>query len=193
MQPFVKISLIGLFFTQVCLSATAQEKNDVIIAQAPGGFSLHGHIYHKHFNDAVPPASGYVTDWENLFSAAQVAHLDSMVDNFSHQTGIQIAIVTIDSSMTSKEGFDSVIMKLGNSWGVGQDSSKGIVIGISNSLGIMRIQNGVGVSAVLPDAETQKIVDTDFLPEYEKGDYYQGTLTGLGIIMQKFQGVAGAR
>ncbi|TDW96762.1 TPM domain-containing protein [Dinghuibacter silviterrae] len=190
MQPIIKISLIGLLFAQVCFTASAQEKDDVIIAQAPGGFSLHGRVYHKHFKDEVPPASGYVTDWENLFTDAQEAHIDSMVADFSRQTGIQIAVVTVDSSMSSKDGFDSVILRLGNTWGVGQDSSKGIVVGISNSLGIMRIQNGVGVAATLSDADTQQIVDAAFLPEFEKGDYYLGTLIGLAAIMQKLQGVS---
>ena len=186
MQPIVKSSLIGLLFLQVCLLASAQEKDDVI-AQAPGSFSLQGHIYHKHFKDEVPPASGYVTDWENLFTDAQVAHVDSLISGFETKSGIQIAIVTVDSSMTTRENFDSVILHIANTWQVGKDSSRGVVIGVSNSLGILRIQNGVGVASALPDADTQKIVDTNFLPEYEKGNYYKGTLDGLMAIMQKLQ------
>jgi uncharacterized membrane protein YgcG len=186
MQPIVKSSLIGLLSLQVCLFASAQEKDD-IIAQAPGSFSLQGHIYHKHFKDEVPPASGYVTDWENLFTDGEVAHLDSLIGQFETSSGIQIAIVTVDSSMTTRDNFDSVILHIANTWQVGQDSSRGVVIGVSNSLGILRIQNGVGVASALPDAATQKIVDTNFLPEYEKGAYYKGTLEGLTAIIQKLQ------
>ena len=191
MQP-IKISLIGLLFLQVCFFASAQEKDEAIVTQAPGGFSLHGQIYHKHFKDAVPPATGYVTDWEDLFTDSQEAQLDSLISGFEAKTGIQIAVVTVDSSMSTKEGFDSVILRIANSWEVGRDSSKGVVIGISNSLGIMRIQNGVGLAAALPDVETQKIVDGTFLPEYEKGEYYKGTQEGLAAIMQRLQ-AAGSR
>lgn len=189
MQP-IKIGLIGLLCLQASMGAFAQEKDDVIIAQAPGSFSLHGHIYHKHFKDAVPPASGYVTDWENLFTDDQIAHLDSLIGNFETKTGVQIAVVTLDSSMSSKDDFDSVVLRVANSWQVGRDSSRGVVIGVSGALGVMRIQNGVGLH--MTDAETQKIVDADFLPAYDKGQFYQGTIDGLGELMTRLQS-AGAR
>jgi uncharacterized membrane protein YgcG len=51
----------------------------------------------------------------------------------------------------------------------------------------MRIQNGSGISAKLSDEATQQIVNTDFLPYFEKGAYYKGTLTGLRALMQKLQ------
>lgn len=189
MQP-IKIGLIGLLCLQASMGAFAQEKDDAIVAQAPGGFSLHGQIYHKHFKDAVPPASGYVTDWENLFTDEQVAHLDSLIGNFENKTGVQIAVVTLDSSMSSKDGFDSCILRIANNWQVGQDSSKGVVIGVSGNLGVMRIQNGVGLK--MSDGETQKIVDADFLPSYDKGQYYKGTIDGLNALMARLQ-TAGAR
>jgi uncharacterized protein len=188
MQP-IKIGLIVLLCLQVSAHASAQEKDDAIVAQAPGSFSLHGQIYHKHFKDAVPPASGYVTDWENLFTDGQVAHLDSLIGKFETATGIQIVIVTVDSSMSTKEDFDSVILRIAGNWGVGQDSSKGVVIGVSNALGVMRIQNGVGLK--LSDPDTQQIVDTDFLPAYDKGQYYQGTIAGVNALMAKLQTAAG--
>ena len=184
MQP-IKIGLVGFLCLQVCTSAFAQEKDDVIVAQAPGGFSLHGQIYHKHFRDAVPPASGYVTDWENLFTDGQIAHLDSLIGNFETTTGIQIIVITLDSSMSTKEDFDSVILRIAGNWGVGKDSSKGVVIGVSNALGVMRIQNGVGLS--LTDTQTQEVVNTDFLPAYDKGQYYQGTLDGIDALMEKLR------
>jgi uncharacterized protein len=186
MQPIVKATLIGLLCMQAGF-AFAQERDDVI-AQAPGGFSLHGHIYHKHFKDEVPPASGYVTDWEDLYTDAQELKLDSLISAFDKKTGIQIAVVTIDSSMADRADFDSITLKIANSWGVGQAANKGVVIGISNILGIMRIQTGTGLDSVLSDADTQKIVNTDFLPSFEKGQYYQGTWNGLEALMGRLEG-----
>ncbi len=175
------LGLIVCLFLFNPLSTIAQEKDDVIPV-APGSFSLHGHIYHKHFKDSIPPPTSYVTDWENLYTDAQEAHIDSMLAAFEKKTGIQIAVVTIDSTMASAEDFDSLTMKIANSWGVGQE-----VIGISSGLRLMRIQNGSGISAKLSDEATQQIVNTDFLPYFEKGAYYKGTLTGLRALMQKLQ------
>jgi uncharacterized protein len=185
MQPILKISLIALLTFSFAAAASAQEKDEVI-AQAPGSFSLHGHIYHKHLRDAVPPATGYITDWENLFSDAQEAHIDSVLAEFEAKTSIQIAVVTIDSAMANAAEFDSVTLKIANAWGVGQkEKNNGLVIGISNGLQLMRIQTGSGLMQKLPDEETQKIVDKDFLPHFEQGHYYKGTLEGLQALMTK--------
>jgi len=188
MQPILRLSLIALLSLSFTSYVSAQERDEVI-AQPPGSFSLHGHIYHKHLKDAVPPATGYVTDWENLFSETQEAHLDSLISNFEAKTTIEIAVVTIDSSMSSREEFDSITLKIANEWGVGQKSkNNGLIIGISNGLHIMRIQTGSGLAVQLSDEETQKIVDTDFLPYYEKGQYYKGTLNGLEVLIHKLSG-----
>jgi uncharacterized protein len=188
MQPIVKITLIALLCLSTGTYASAQSKDDVIIAQAPGSFSLHGHVYHKSLQDGVPPATGYVTDWEDIYSDAQEAHLDSLIAAFEAKTSIQIAIVTLDSAMTTKDSFDSTTLKIANSWGVGQkEKNNGLVIGISGALGIMRIQNGNGITALMSDADTQKIVDTQFLPSFEQGEFYKGTLAGLQAIIQKLQ------
>jgi uncharacterized protein len=188
MQPILKASLIALFIFSFAAGVTAQDKDDIIV-QAPGSFSLHGHIYHKHLRDAVPPAAGYVTDWEKLFSTAQEAHLDSLLAAFETKTSIQVAVVTIDSSMSTEAGFDSVTLKIANAWGVGQkQKDNGLVIGISNGLHVMRIQTGNGLMQQLPDSETQKIVNEDFLPSFEEGHYYKGTLAGLQALIAKLGG-----
>ena len=188
MQPILKISLIALFAFSFAATAAAQERDDVI-AQAPGSFSLNGRIYHKHLRDAVPPAMGFVTDWENLFTDAQEAHLDSLLAAFEAKTTIQIAVVTIDSAMSNDTGFDSVTLKIASAWGVGQKGKdNGLVIGISNGLHIMRIQTGNGLMQQLPDSVTQQIVEQDFLPSFEKGSYYEGTEEGLEALITKLGG-----
>jgi uncharacterized protein len=180
----MRISLIVFSIALSIGTARAQDKDDIIV-QAPGSFSLEGRIYHKHLKDAIPPATDYVTDWENLYSDAQEAHLDSLLKAFEDKTTIQIAVVTIDTAMANRDEFDSVTLRIANSWGVGQkEKNNGIVIGISNGLGVMRIQNGEGITQ-LNDSTTQKIVDKDFLPYFEKGKYYAGTLRGLKAIMHK--------
>lgn len=184
MQPKIRIGLTVICVTLAAVPAAAQVKDD-IIAQAPGSFSLDGRVYHKHLRDAIPPATDYVTDWENLYTDAQEAHLDSMLQAFENKTTIQIAVVTIDTAMASRDEFDSITLRIANSWGVGQkEKNNGIVIGISNGLGIMRIQNGEGITQ-LNDEATQKIVDKDFLPFFEKGEYYAGTLRGIKALMHK--------
>jgi uncharacterized protein len=187
MQPISKAVLFALLISLFGFNAYAQ-KDEMVIAQAPGSFSLHGVVYHKLLRDAVPPATSYVTDWEDIFTEAQEAQLDSMIANFENKTTIQVAVVTIDSCMTTSDEFDSTTLKIANTWGVGQkDKNNGVVIGISRSLRMMRIQNGAGISPQLNDTDTQQIVDSVFLPYFEKGQFFEGTQAGLNAIMVKLK------
>jgi uncharacterized membrane protein YgcG len=51
----------------------------------------------------------------------------------------------------------------------------------------MRIQNGTGITPMMSDEQTLKIVNEAFLPYYSKGEYYKGTLEGLKVLLQQLQ------
>lgn len=187
MQPILKASLFALLTIVVGLNAYAQ-KDEMVIAQAPGAFSLHGVVYHKLLTDAVPPPTSYVTDWEDIYTEGQESQLDSLISNFEAKTTIQIAVVSIDSCMTTPDAFDSTTLKIAKTWGVGlKDKNNGVVICISKGLRMMRIQNGLGITPQLSDADTQQIVDSVFLPYFEKGQFFEGTQAGLNAIMVKLK------
>lgn len=129
---------------------------------------------------------GWTSDFEQIFTSDQIVELDSIISRFEKETKNEIAIITIDSSSTTKEEFDKLILTISNSWGIGKKSlNNGITIGISTGLRKIRICNGYGIEVKLTDAETKKIVDDIILPEFKKGNYFTGTKKGLLTIMQK--------
>ena len=129
---------------------------------------------------------GWTSDYGHIFTKEQISELDSIITDFEKQTENEIAIVTIDSSWTTKEKFDSLILSIANFWGVGKKNvNNGIVIGISPGLRKIRISNGYGIEAKLTDADTKKIIDDIILPEFKKGNYFVGTKNGLLKLMQK--------
>ena len=131
-------------------------------------------------------ASGWTSDYEHIFSDDQIAELDSIISRFERETTNEIAIITIESSWTTEESFDSLTLAIANNWAIGKkDKKNGILIGISTGLRRIRIQNGYGIEAKLSDAETKKIVDDIILPEFKQGNYYEGTKKGLLALMEK--------
>jgi len=125
-----------------------------------------------------------VNDYEGLFTAKQQDELENIVRSFRAETGIEIAIVTIDSTYTTKDKFDDYSLHLANKWHLGQKGKdNGILIGISRGLRKMRIENGYGIEKILSDQETQDVIDKYFIPYYKNGDYYKGTLTGLRALI----------
>ncbi|NCT75064.1 MAG: TPM domain-containing protein [Chitinophagaceae bacterium] len=133
-------------------------------------------------------ALGWTSDYEHIFTSDQIAELDSIISKFEKETTNEIAIVTIDRLWTTKENFDSLILTIANDWGVGKKGgNNGIVIGISKGHRKIRINNGYGIETRLTDAETQKIIDNIILPEFKKGNYFEGIKSGLLALMDKIR------
>ena len=129
---------------------------------------------------------GWISDFENMLTKAQINELDSTIAKFEKETGTEIAIVTIDSAWTAKENFDEMVTAIGRNWGIGKAGlNNGIVMGISISLRTIRISNGAGVEQKLTNSETKKIIDQVIIPEFRKGAYFEGIKKGLLRIMQK--------
>jgi uncharacterized protein len=136
--------------------------------------------------DKLPQAVGFVNDFEDIFSTGQENFLDSMIRAYEKGTTIQIALITVDTSMISRNDFDKYILQIANAWGVGQkEKNNGIVIGISKGFRTMSIQNGYGIANILSDSETKKIIDTAFIPLFKNGEYFEGVINGLKVIMNK--------
>jgi uncharacterized protein len=171
----------------VYLSKIAKGKKDSSFSTTDTSFFGYGEfsksIYNIHFS-AKP--LGWISDFDTIFTSAQIIELDSTISNFEKLTTNEIAIVTIDSLWTNKEKFDDLILTIANKWGVGKKGlNNGIVIGISTKLRKIRICNGYGIAEKLSDAETKNIIDEIIIPEYKKGNYFEGTKNGLLALMRK--------
>jgi|ERR1035437_7132437 uncharacterized protein len=96
------------------------------------------------------------------------------------ETGIQLAIVTLDTFCISKDNFYDLSLHIANYWGVGtKDKNNGILISICKGYRLMKINNGYGIEKFISDEDTKTIIDNYFIPSFKNGNYYQGTLTGL--------------
>lgn len=138
--------------------------------------------------DTVPRPIGYTNDYEHLFSTDEAAFLDSILAHFEQKTAIQIALVTIDTTMTIREDFDNYVLRIGKVWAVGQaDKRNGIIIGISRGYRKMRIEKDYGIEKVLSNSETKMIIDTAFIPSFKKGKYFDGTLNGLQTLIRRLE------
>ncbi len=99
---------------------------------------------------------------------------------------MEISIVTLDTFCVSKEKFEDLALHIANTWGIGKkEKNNGILICIIPGYRMIRIENGYGIENYLTDEETKKIIDTVFLPQYKKGNFFAGTNTGLNSIISK--------
>jgi len=139
----------------------------------------------KLFYDNIPRHVKWTNDFEKLYTDKQKHQLDSAITAFDNKTTIEISIITLDTLCTSKANFDSTILHVAQVWAErSRDKSNGVLIGISKSCKKIRIQNSVGVEMIINNDETKKIIDSNFIPYFRKGDYFGGTMSGLLQIMQ---------
>jgi uncharacterized protein len=140
----------------------------------------------KYKKDSLPQPLGYVNDFENIFSKKQEKYLDSVIVAYERKTTIEIALITIDTSMVSKSDLENYVLKIARKWGVGKkEKNNGIVIGLSKGYRYIRIHNGYSIEAMLSDIETKQIIDTAFIPSFKKEQYFEGVVNGLKAIMKK--------
>lgn len=133
----------------------------------------------------MPKPVGWVNDYEHILTTYEQHTLDSISAAYQKQTGVQIAIVTIDTFMVTYDNFDAYTLTLANTWGVGEKGKdNGILIGFSSGRRRVRIQNGLGIEKLISNDETKVIVDTAMLPQFKKGLYYNGLLNGLLQLIQ---------
>lgn len=181
MTAFKNLSFLFLFFWTVTSTASCKSYSDKAKTKDTQASSL----IQEHLQDSLPEPHGYVNDFEALFSESEQQTLDSLLEDFEKRTSIQIAVITIDTSMTTIDSLEAFTLKIGNYWGVGQkDKNNGVVIGISQAYRKISIQNGYGIEKILSDTETKEIIDTAFIPSFRDADYFKGTLTGVKSLMK---------
>lgn len=136
-------------------------------------------------NFNLPKPIGWVNDYEHLFTVAQQHTLDSIITDYKKTTTVQIAVVSIDTTMVSKENFDTYTLHMANTWGVGViGKDNGVLIGISKGHRKLRIQNGYGIEKLISDEETKQIVDDVIIPHLKEGNFYEGTLAGVLRVIE---------
>lgn len=132
----------------------------------------------------LPTPKGWVNDYERIFSDKEEKKLDSLITNFEKETSIEIGIVTIDTNKVAKEKFDDLSLHIAKTWAIGKkDKDNGILIGFSKGYRKIRIELGDGTIKILSEQDTKEIIEHDFIPEFIKGNYYQGMLNGIIKIM----------
>ncbi|MBC8052288.1 MAG: TPM domain-containing protein [Sphingobacteriaceae bacterium] len=130
---------------------------------------------------SFPKSSGRVNDFGGIYSPSEEITIDSLIKSFESRSDVEIKVVSLDSTMTTVEGFNSYILRLARYWELGKKSGKdnGVLIGISPAFQRVRITNGLGLEMVLTDVEIKMILDDSMFPLFRKGEYFNGTKVGL--------------
>ena len=128
-----------------------------------------------------------VYDYINLLPKAQSSALEQKLIRYSDSTSTQIVVAIISS--TEGEDINYLGAQWGQKWGIGQaNKDNGVLVLLAKDDRRIAINTGYGVEGALTDIMSKRIIETVIIPEFKKGDYYQGLNRGSDAIFQVLTG-----
>lgn len=136
----------------------------------------------------LPKPIGYLNDFENIFTASEKKSLDSMLVAYEKETMNEIVVLTVDSNYTTPVLLYDYSLAICYKWGLGKrELDNGILICVSKSMRHIQIQNGYGISPILNDIETKRIIDEEIIPFFRDGKFYEGLVHGINVLEEKLK------
>lgn len=143
------------------------------------------------FEIPAKPAAGKgqtsVYDYVNLLDAGQKTALESKLLRYADSTSTQIVVAIIGT--TNGEDISMVTANWGQKWGIGQaDEDNGILILLARDDRHIDIGTGYGIEYRLTDLMAERIINRVIIPEFKRGDYYNGLDKAADAIFQALNG-----
>jgi uncharacterized protein len=128
----------------------------------------------------LPALSGRVADVADLFSLRQERHLVGISESIEAATTDQLVVVTVPS--LEGESIESLGLRLGNGWRIGQAGlDNGVLLIIAPRERRVRIEVGCGLEGLLTDERAQAIID-GIVPLFAAGRFGEGAIEGAQAI-----------
>lgn len=132
----------------------------------------------------------YVYDQDECINNEIEAEINFMIKELNEKTGAEFAVI----SVTSLSGYtiEEYANELFNILGIGkQGEDNGVLLMFSRSDKRVRLEIGRGLEGCLNDAKCGRILDADFVPYREEGDYTAATrqtvISVINVIAAEYQ------
>lgn len=139
------------------------------------------------------PDAGYVTDLADLLSDEQEDELERWLWDVEEQSGIEIAVLTVDSIFdypgAQARSIEQFARGVFDAWGVGNmPANEGVLLVVAVRDREARIELGAGYGN-LRDGDAARIMQNDIIPHFKDGDYSGGIRSGVKAMIGEFAGM----
>ncbi|MCX8094138.1 MAG: TPM domain-containing protein [Candidatus Goldbacteria bacterium] len=143
-------------------------------------------LYSIDINSLTP--TGWVNDYASLLTQEEKIKIESLISEFEHKTGNEIAVVIIKS--LEDNNLEDFTNRLFERWGIGKKGKdNGIMLFIALKERKIRIEIGYGLEAFISDSLAGNIIREVIVPYFKQNQYYDGIYAGVfeiaSIIAQK--------
>lgn len=135
----------------------------------------------------VPFLSGRVNDTAGILSEEMRAALEDKLAAFERETGVQVAVLTIDS--LEGEVLEDYSHRVASTWKLGRKGvDDGVLFLIAKNDRKMRLEVGYGLEGKLTDAQCRRILDNLVRPRFRGGDFDRGVQAGIDAVLGTLRG-----
>ena len=131
---------------------------------------------------SVPAMASPVVDEAGVIDDNTKSQLNSYLTAVNDQTGVQVAVLTVQS--LAGEDIESFSMRTAEAWRLGQkgkDNGALLVVAVEDRK--LRIEVGYGLEGTLTDTKCGLIIRSTITPYFKSGDYSSGIAAGVKQIV----------
>ncbi|CAM2077441.1 MULTISPECIES: TPM domain-containing protein [Clostridia] len=126
-------------------------------------------------NYPTPTNLKYINDYTNTINNDYKKKIVSIGKELEGKTGAQAVIVVIDS--TNNIPIEDYSNKLFRTWGIGKsDQDNGLLILLAINDRQYRVEVGRGLEGTIPDALSNRVMESLAKPSFSQGNYGEGLL-----------------
>lgn len=135
----------------------------------------------------IPELTSRIVDLTNTLSFREVENLEKKLKDLEDRKGSQIAVLIIPT--TGLETIEEYSIKVAEKWKIGRKGiDDGVILIIAKHDRRLRIEVGYGLEGVIPDAIAKRIIEEIIVPEFKKGNFYEGIDKGVDAIIKLIEG-----
>ncbi|MBA4396843.1 MAG: methanol dehydrogenase [Syntrophus sp. (in: bacteria)] len=136
---------------------------------------------------AVPPLKGYVNDYANMISPGTRAQLEQELKDFELSDSTQAVILTVES--IEGDVLESFSIRVAETWKIGRKGKdNGVILLVAKRERKTRIEVGRGLEGKLTDLTAGRIVQLVINPQFKRGDFDGGFLSGIRAVIDATRG-----
>jgi uncharacterized protein len=140
----------------------------------------------------VPAYHGYVNDEAGVIGEPRVAQLESFLDQLNRKTGVQFAVLTVQTC--EPEDPTTFKTRVFNTWGIGDKERRdGLLLFVAMKERAVYLETGYGLEGTLPDGWQARMLRNLAFPEFRAGRPAEGITAAVLSASQRIAAEKGVK
>ena len=128
-----------------------------------------------------PTPYKYLNDYVNVINQTELNNIISIGKELEDKTGAQAVVVIVDS--TNNIPIEEFAINLFRTWGIGQKTKdNGLLVLLAIKDRTWRVEVGRGLEGAVPDALSNRIMESIAKPNFIQGNYSKGIVNSYSAL-----------